>query len=457
MEENNIPWVEKYRPQTTKDMVGFEDIISKLQKFLDDFLELQKKYREIKKQLRATSSGSIDRKIDLKFKSIRSKLANKTAAMLIGPPGVGKTTIVYALARDYNLSVIELNASDVRTEEAVNEKLRETVRNTNLLTFTSQKVKGKLILIDEVDGIHGRNDRGGAAAVKKIISISRYPVIMTCNFKDYRRFGDLYKLSSPLLELTPAKPEHISLILKKIVLKEHIEISSEQIKKIAERSQGDYRSAINDLQALVQGTLKIQDDQLDAINMRRDHAGHIQEMMVNFFQQETIKDAKRTLDKIESKDISFNNIGLWLNENIFNFLTKKEELFYGYQNFAFADKILGYIGRTQDYAHLSYYYDILSGGLCFAKLSSNISSRTSKIKANKTKKIKPPKYFRIRAIPDDEISLVLQKLYRAPLNEIMREIRPRIPLLTAVDKEIRQYFAKEFNVDIKKISKVIRS
>ncbi|WP_457557724.1 AAA family ATPase [Candidatus Harpocratesius sp.] len=457
MAENNAPWVEKYRPQTSKDMVGFEDVIVKLQKFIEDFLELRKKYHVLKKQIKSASNGPIDKKIDLKFKSIKSKLANKTAAMLIGPPGIGKTTIVYALARDYHLSVIELNASDVRTEEAVNEKLRETVRNTNLLTFTQKTVKGKLILIDEVDGIHGRNDRGGVAAVKKIISISRYPVIMTCNFKDYRRFGDLYKLSAPLLELTPAKPEHISLILKKIVLKEHIEISSEQIKKIAERSQGDYRSAINDLQALAQGTLKIQDDQLDTINMRRDHVGHIQEMMVNFFQQETIRNAKRNLNEIESKDITFNNIGLWINENIFNFLTKKEELFHGYQNFAFADRILGYIGRTQDYAHLSYYYDILSGGLCFAKGSTNLSSSSSKVKSRIPQKIKPPKYFRIRAIPDDEVSLILQKLYRAPLNEIMREIRPRIPLLTAADKDIREYLAKELGVDIKKLPKVLKS
>ncbi|RLI64765.1 MAG: hypothetical protein DRO88_06415 [Promethearchaeia archaeon] len=452
LKNKDIPWVEKYRPQSLQEMVGFEDVIEKLRKFISNFLELQKKYKKLKKQIKS-NPGIENRKSELQLKSIKSKLANQTAAMLIGPPGVGKTTIVYALAHDFNLSVIELNASDVRTEDAMNEKLRETVKNTNLLSFTQKKIQGKLILIDEVDGIHGKNDRGGVAALKKIISFSRYPVIMTCNFKDYRRFGDLYKLSSPLLEISHAKSVDIAKILKRIATNENLEITSDQIKIIATRSQGDYRSAINDLQALAQGSLKIQADQLESINMNRDHSGQIQEKLYSFFSQQTIQDAKRVLDEVESKEISFNNIHLWLNENLFLFLSKKEEIYHGYQNLAFADKILGYIGRTQDYGHLSYFYDILSGGLRFAKQPPlRRQSATSSMK-----KIQPPRYFRIRATADDEIALILQKLYRAPLNEIMREIRPRIPILLEAKKDVRSYFSQVLRVDSKQVNKILKN
>lgn len=455
MQNSEIPWIEKYRPQTLQDMVGFEDVINNLSKFISNFMDMRKKYLNLKKQIKS-GAGKGDRKIELQFKSIKSRLSNQTAAVLIGPPGVGKTTIVYALAHDFNLSVIELNASDVRTEDAVIEKLNETVKNTNLLSFTQNNIQGKLILIDEVDGIHGKSDRGGVAALKKIISFSRYPVIMTCNFKDYRRFGDLYKLSSPLLEIKPAKPEDIAKILQRIAIKENITITPDQIKQIAVRSNGDYRSAINDLQGLAQGSLKIQAEQLDTINMSRDHAGKIQETLYSFFAQKTIKEAKRVLDEVESKEISFNNIHLWLNENIFLFLTKKDELFHGFQNLAFVDKILGYIGRTQDYGHLSYFYDILSGGLRFAKLSPTSSSKVIN-GPSKMKKIQSPRYFRIRATPDDEIALLLQKTYRAPLNEIMRDIRPLLPTLIESSREIKQYIAEILRTDPKNVIKIVRN
>lgn len=446
MVKDNIPWVEKYRPRSIKEMVGFENVIAGLKDFLDQFFELQNKYKEIKAKIKKTSLEQADRKLKMQYKSIQSKMSSKTAAMLIGPPGIGKTTIVYALAHDYDLSVIEMNASDVRTEDAINEKLKETVKNTNLLSFTKKTIKGKLILIDEVDGIHARKDKGGLAALKKIISYSRFPVIMTCNFKDYRKFGDLYKLSSPLLDIRPAKVEDVAKILRKIAQKESIEIQDQIIKKIAEKSRGDFRSAINDLQALCQGSKSLDMDAMNELNFRRDQDADIHEVLQEFFHQKTIKDAKRTLDEIENKDINFNSIGQWFDENILDYITKKQDVFYLYQNFAFADKILGYIGRSQDYGHLSYFYDILAGGIRFAKSDSKIPD----------KKVKSPRWFRMRATPNDEIALRLEEMYRISLNNIMREIRPVLPLLIQKNTQVRDFFAHEMQIEPKNVLKTIK-
>ncbi len=41
------------------------------------------------------------------------------ALLLHGSPGSGKTSFVEALAKDRNIDLLELNASDVRTEEAI--------------------------------------------------------------------------------------------------------------------------------------------------------------------------------------------------------------------------------------------------------------------------------------------------------------------------------------------------
>ena len=141
--KSNIPWVEKYRPQSAKDLIGFEKTINKLKQFLDEFFILQTKYRNLRKEIKLITEPSLIKKKKLQLKSFQLKMQRQKAQILIGPPGVGKTTIVYALANDYNMSVIELNASDVRTQDAIQNKLHETVKSTNLLSFTTKKSKGK--------------------------------------------------------------------------------------------------------------------------------------------------------------------------------------------------------------------------------------------------------------------------------------------------------------------------
>lgn len=39
----------------------------------------------------------------------------------------------------------------------------------------------KLIILDEVDGIHGNEDRGGVQAINRIIKESRHPMVLTAN------------------------------------------------------------------------------------------------------------------------------------------------------------------------------------------------------------------------------------------------------------------------------------
>ena len=70
------------------------------------------------------------------------------------PPGTGKTTLAHVLAYDMEYELYELNASDMRNKSSLNERLKPVLEQKSL--FES----GKVILIDEVDGISGE-DRGG--------------------------------------------------------------------------------------------------------------------------------------------------------------------------------------------------------------------------------------------------------------------------------------------------------
>jgi len=108
----------------------------------------------------------------------------KTAALLYGKPGTGKTSSAVALANDMGWQLLELNASDKRTQGAINATVGAASRNASLQNAH------KLILLDEIDNLHGNSDRGGAKAVTELVKKTRQPVILTAN--------DLHGVSSAL-------------------------------------------------------------------------------------------------------------------------------------------------------------------------------------------------------------------------------------------------------------------
>src|SRR3989338_3344222 len=68
----------------------------------------------------------------------------KSGALLMhGPVGVGKTSMIYAIAKELNYEVIELNASDIRNKDAISSVLGISSKQMSLFA------KGNVILVDE--------------------------------------------------------------------------------------------------------------------------------------------------------------------------------------------------------------------------------------------------------------------------------------------------------------------
>lgn len=82
---------------------------------------------------------------------------NRRAAVLVGPPGVGKTSAALALASELGWAVVEMNASDARNADAI-EKVAG--RAAGLRSFGADGSMGAesrtLILLDEADCLTGR-------------------------------------------------------------------------------------------------------------------------------------------------------------------------------------------------------------------------------------------------------------------------------------------------------------
>jgi replication factor C large subunit len=164
--------------------------------------------------------------------------------LLTGPPGVGKSTSIYAVANELGYTVLEYNASDVRTRERLREALSPTLENASL--FEKEKL---LIFLDEIDGISGRSDYAGMDFVMDFIENATMPVAMAANMEDTQKLRKLEQ-KSEVIRFVPISADLLRIYLKAMSSRENLEIPDGVLDRIAKNSRGDVRQAINALQTI---------------------------------------------------------------------------------------------------------------------------------------------------------------------------------------------------------------
>jgi replication factor C large subunit len=164
------------------------------------------------------------------------------AALLVGPPGTGKTTFVNLLARANGMNLVDLNASDVRTKEKLQRKMGEAMHAVSLFGERS------LIFLDEVDGLAGRADIGAVEFIKESVKESQNPIVMAANDPDS---DEIKKLSSSCVTLRfrPPPPREVEMYLREVAKGEGLAIKDEELRACVVEAAGDVRQAINLLQS----------------------------------------------------------------------------------------------------------------------------------------------------------------------------------------------------------------
>lgn len=272
----------------------------------------------------------------------------RKAILLHGPAGTGKTSMAYALASELNYEIFELNASDLRNKEKLEEIMKPATEQQSLFGK-----KGKIILVDEVDGLSV--DRGGLPELLALIEKTSHPIIITANNIWQQKFNLLRK-KAELIKIKELAYSAILTILKEIIEKEKKPVKEDILKEIAAKSRGDVRAALNDLQTALNIEISVGDIH------EREKEEDIFHVLRKVFKNQSDPEILRVYDNLE---MPMDDIFLWIEENI-PYEYKGEELARAYDALSKADVFRGRIYRQQHWRFLVYENFLLSAGISHA-------------------------------------------------------------------------------------------
>lgn len=280
-------------------------------------------------------------------------------ALLHGPIGCGKTSAIHALAKEGGYDLLELNASDQRDEQSISSFLSAALGQQSLF-FTP-----KIILLDEVDALSGREDRGGISAVLKSIERSHFPVICTANDPYEDKLKPLRK-ASLLIPFSPVDHKMVFQALQQIAEKEGIIADTKALSSLARQADGDLRAALIDLQCCAVSKQITFNDVLQLSDRKRTRT--ILQALQLIFKSSSAATALTALDQFDGE---MNEVFLWLDENLPKEYLTVPSLAKAYEHLARADVLQGRITRRQHWRFLAYISQLLTAGVSSAKEEKN--------------------------------------------------------------------------------------
>ena len=203
-----LPWVEKYRPTNTNDIL------------LDSFIK-----EKINKMIESDIIPNM---------------------IITGEPGTGKTSTILFLAKNkygdkYSEYVLELNASDDRGLTIINNTIQPFCKKK-----IDEKYNHKLIILDEADSITHKAQNLLSNIISEFRNTSRF--VFICN--DYTQIIESIQSKCMIIKYPKIDKFNLFLKIKNICINENIKYTDKGIDTLIFVSNNDIRQLINNLECI---------------------------------------------------------------------------------------------------------------------------------------------------------------------------------------------------------------
>ena len=356
----DLPWATKFKPRGVDEIVGNERPLRQLETWL---------------------------------RSWEKKIPKEKAAFLYGPPWGGKPASVVALAGDMDYDVLEVNSSDYRTKKNLDALVGRSVHQR--LSITGKR---RMVLFDELEGISGRQDYGGIGAIAAIIKATDIPIVLIATSIG-ERWADKFR---PLRDLTlhieyhPIPFGQVLSKLRKITEEMGMSVDEDVLELLADRSEGDLRSTINDLEAISRGKTRVTMAEAQDLGYR-DRKDYTPDALRKMFAAKTLRDARRV---ISTAHIGYDDLFDWIYENLPVVLDDPYDLAEGMEALAKADIHQTRAKRTQSFRLLKYMFNEMTGGVTLSRRRSEGLGLVNMARVKVAELGFPPSDFMIREAPE---------------------------------------------------------
>lgn len=355
-------WTERHRPVSESHLEGNETQRQKIRKWLDDW---------------------------------KTGVPKNKAILLVGPPGVGKTTVARAIAQDMGWNVIELNASDARNAASIRKAATKGATHRSLFFDPEDNNKKTLILIDEVDHLSGglrsvsearikdaikvnlestesvqlKGDTGGKAELLKLLAETKQPVILACNevmglwgkSSSWRSTRDRFQRLVTTINFDRASKDALRNIARRVLKLENVEYDTPAVEALVTNNPGDLRALVRDLQVICASA----DNSIDENIVREYLASSERDVSVEVFPGlAKLYKAKKSEDAIKlgiSIDKSPSELLNWIHWNNPSIFSSKNAIDRGNMALCQSSKML--MAMYENTAHRSWYWSSQISGL----------------------------------------------------------------------------------------------
>ena len=334
-------WTEKYCPRTLDGVLGNPSAVNSMRAWAKQWESGKPQYR---------------------------------AMVLMGSPGIGKTTSALALANEMGWDVVEMNASDQRTSREIEQI---AVRGSRFNTFgvdgsymSASEGRKKLIILDEADNFFGKADKGAIPAVNTLVKTSLQPVILIVNdFYELKRKSDAVKDLTLQVTFKKTTASTMSKALYRIAAAGGVEVEPAAMEIIVDNASGDMRAAVRNLQSLAEGADTVTLEMAQGLS-RRDSRKDMYDLMTAMFRRPDPMAARAILREVDAEP---SDVEIWIDENLPYEYSDRGDLVRGYEALCRADLYLARVSRRQYYGFWSYANDMMSMGVTNARMTDRFN------------------------------------------------------------------------------------